>query len=205
MTISNRKLLIFVILPITIIGFSLTAIVLVGVDNNFYVVVSDSMIPNLNTGYVVITDTNDDTCSSFECLRIGDIIVFHPNSQTRNSEPDKIIVHRIEEIGFDSNGQRILRTKGDANSHSIQGVDYPISKNDYVGKVIHVIPYAGLLLIYLDILARVVMQPVLYIMIAAIVTAIFLLEYLKKQRLMTKKRNCKSNATKFYKRSLNWM
>ena len=167
---------------------------------NIYVVVSDSMIPSLNTGYVVITNTNnDDTCSSFECLKEGDVIVFHPNSPTRNSETGKIIVHRIDEIGFDSDGQRVIRTKGDANSESIPGVDYPISKDNYIGKVVHVIPYAGLLLMYLDLLARVVMQPLLYIIIAAIVTAIFLLEYQKKKHLKTKKRNRMSKDTKFYK------
>ena len=167
MIFSNKKLLVFIIVPITILGFTLTAIHLVGLDSNFYVVVSDSMIPSLNTGHVVITNTNnDDTCSSFECLKEGDVIVFHPNSPTRNSETGKIIVHRIEEIGFDSDGQRVIRTKGDANSESIPGVDYPISKNNYVGKVVYVIPYAGLLLMYLDLLARVVMQPLLYIIIA---------------------------------------
>jgi signal peptidase len=195
---SNKKLLVFIIVPITILGFILTAIHLVGLDSNFYVVVSDSMIPSLNTGHVVITSTNnDDTC--FECLKIGDVIVFEPNSPGRNSESSKIIVHRIEEIGFDSDGQRVIRTKGDANPQSIPGVDYPISRNNYVGKVIHVIPYAGLLLMYLDLLARVVMQPLLYIIIAAIVTAIFLLEYQKKKHLKTKKRNRMSKDTKFYK------
>ena len=117
----------------------------------------------------------------------------------RNSESGKIIVHRIDEIGFDSDGQRVIRTKGDANSESIPGVDYPISKDNYIGKVVHVIPYAGLLLMYLDLLARVVMQPLLYIIIAAIVTAIFLLEYQKKKHLKTKKRNRMSKDTKFYK------
>jgi signal peptidase I len=195
---SNKKLLVFVIVTITILGFTLTAIHLGGPDSNFYVVVSDSMIPSLNTGHVVITSTNnDDTC--FECLKIGDVIVFEPNSPGRNSESGKIIVHRIEETGFDSDGQRVIRTKGDANPQSIPGVDYPISKNNYVGKVIHVIPYAGLLLMYLDLLARVVMQPLLYIIIAAIVTAIFLLEYQKKKHLKTKKRNRMSKDAKFYK------
>ena len=198
MIFSNKKLLVFIIVPITILGFTLTAIHLVGLDSNFYVVVSDSMIPSLNTGHVVITSTNnDDTC--FECLKIGDVIVFEPNSPGRNSESGKIIVHRIDEIGFDSDGQRVIRTKGDANSESIPGVDYPISKDNYIGKVVHVIPYAGLLLMYLDLLARVVMQPLLYIIIAAIVTAIFLLEYQKKKHLKTKKRNRMSKDTKFYK------
>ena len=64
----------------------------------------------------MITSTdNDKTCSSFKCLNEGDIIVFEPNSPTQNSEPGKTIVHRIEEIGFDSDGQRVIRTKGDAN------------------------------------------------------------------------------------------
>ena len=112
---------------------------------------------------------------------------FYLNSPTTNSETGKIIVHRIEEIGFDSDGQRVLRTKGDANSESIPGVDYPISRNNYVGKVVYVIPYAGLLLMYLDLLARVVIQPLLYIIIAAIVTAIFLLEYQKKNTSRLKK------------------
>ena len=156
------------------------------------------MIPSLNTGHVVITSTNnDDTC--FECLKEGDVIVFEPNSPGRNSESGKIIVHRIDEIGFDSDGQRVIRTKGDANSESIPGVDYPISKDNYVGKVVHVIPYAGLLLMYLDLLARVVMQPLLYIIIAAVLTAILLLEYQKKKHLKTKKRNRMSKDTKFYK------
>ena len=198
MIFSNKKLLVFIIVPITILGFTLTAIHLAGLGSNFYVVVSDSMIPSLNTGHVVITSTNnDDTC--FECLKIGDVIVFEPNSPGRNSESGKIIVHRIDEIGFDSDGQRVIRTKGDANSESIPGVDYPISKDNYIGKVVHVIPYAGLLLMYLDLLARVVMQPLLYIIIAAIVTAIFLLEYQKKKHLKTKKRNRMSKDTKFYK------
>jgi signal peptidase len=158
------------------------------------------MIPSLNTGHVVITNTNnDDTCSSFECLKVGDVIVFHPNSPTRNSETDKIIVHRVDEIGFDPDGQRVLRTKGDANSESIQGVDYPISKDNYIGKVVHVIPYAGLLLMYLDILVRVILQPMLYIIIAAIVIAIFLLEYKKRKQLKPRKRNRMSKHTKFYK------
>lgn len=194
---SNKKLLVFVIVPITVLGFCLVAILLIGLDSNFYVVVSDSMIPSLITGHVVMTSTDNDTCSSFECLKVGDVIVFHPNYPTENSESGKIIVHRIEEIGFDSDGQRVIRTRGDANPQSIQGVDYPISKNNYVGKVIHVIPYAGLLLMYLDLLARVVMQPMLYFMIGAIVIAIFLLEYKKKKQLKPRKRNRMSKDTKF--------
>jgi signal peptidase I len=198
--LTNRKILSSVILVIGTLSLLVFVVTAYGQSIQYFVVVSDSMIPSLDTGYVVITNSNnDDTCSSFECLKEGDVIVFHPNSPTRNSETGKIIVHRIDEIGFDSDGQRVLRTKGDANSESIQGVDYPISKNNYIGKVVYVIPYVGLLLMYLDLLARVVMQPLLYIIIAAIVIAILLLEYQKKKQLKTKKRNRMSKDTKFYK------
>ena len=196
----NKKFLISLIPCVGILSMVVLLVVTFGQGIRYFVVVSDSMIPSLNTGHVVITNTNnDDSCSSFDCLKEGDVIVFHPNSTTSNSETGKIIVHRIEEIGFDSDGLRVLRTKGDANPQSIQGVDYPISKNNYIGKVVYVIPYVGLLLMYLDLLARVVMQPLLYIIIAAIVTAIFLLEYQKKKHLKTKKRNRMSKDTKFYK------
>ena len=198
----NKKFLISLIPCVGILSMVVLLVVTFGQSIRYFVVVSDSMIPSLNTGHVVITNTNnDDSCSSFDCLKEGDVIVFHPNSTTSNSETGKIIVHRIEEIGFDSDGLRVLRTKGDANPQSIQGVDYPISKNNYIGKVVYVIPYVGLLLMYLDLLARVVMQPLLYIIIAAIVTAIFLLEYQKKKHLKTKKRNRMSKDTKFYKKA----
>ncbi|CAN5242694.1 hypothetical protein BH18THE2_BH18THE2_36910 [soil metagenome] len=195
----NKKFLISLILGGGILSLVVLLVLVFGQSIRYFVVVSDSMIPSLNTGHVVITNSNNDTCSSFECLKVSDVIVFHPNSPTRNSEMGKIIVHRIEEIGFDSHGQRVIRTKGDANPQSIKGVDYPISKNNYIGKVVYVIPYAGLMLMYLDLLARVVMQPLLYFLIGAIVIAILLLEYQKKKQLKTKKRNRKSkipNSTK---------
>jgi signal peptidase I len=196
----NKKFLSSLVLVIGTLSLFVSLVMVYGQSIQYFVVVSDSMIPSLDTGYVVITNTNnDDSCSSFDCLKEGDVIVFHPNSPTSNSETGKIIVHRIEEIGFDSDGLRVLRTKGDANPQSIQGVDYPISKNNYIGKVVYVIPYVGLLLMYLDLLARVVMQPLLYFLITAIVTAIFLLEYQKKKHLKTKKRNRMLEDTKSYK------
>ena len=76
MIFSNKKLLVFILVSIAILGFTLTATHLVGLDSHFYVVVSDSMIPALRTGHVVITNTNNDySCSSFECLKEGDVIV----------------------------------------------------------------------------------------------------------------------------------
>ena len=58
-------------------------------NNKFYVVFSDSMIPNLNTGDIVIVAKEDSNSrSSFDNLKIGDIIVFVPPSQTiRDQRP----------------------------------------------------------------------------------------------------------------------
>ena len=194
MTIRNAKTLVFVLVPIIIVGLCITVILALGLPSRFYVVVSESMIPTLRTGDAVLISSNNDTCSSFNCLKVGDIIVFEPSSQTRYSGSDKIIVHRVEAISLDADGQRVLRTKGDANPHSIQTVDYPITKNQYVGKVIHVIPYVGVILMYLDVLARVFIQPILYLIIGAVAATIFLLEYQKRRSLRRNRRKRNSRA-----------
>jgi hypothetical protein len=50
------------------------------------------------------------------------------------------IVHRVAEIVTDpSNGQKVIRTKGDANPGSIPGVDYPIFQSLYIGKVVYLV------------------------------------------------------------------
>ncbi len=40
---------------------------------------------------------------------------------------------------------KIIRTKGDGNTQSYDGLDYPIKKENYKGKVFFVIPKIGLL------------------------------------------------------------
>ena len=66
-------------------------------------VFSDSMVPNLNTGDIVVVAKEDVTSrSSFANLKIGDIIVFLPPSSIPDSEPAKSIVHRVVEIETDS-------------------------------------------------------------------------------------------------------
>jgi signal peptidase I, archaeal type len=71
---------------------------LFGSFNPFYVVVSGSMIPTINIGDIVIIKNNSfDT--SFNNLKVGDIIVFRaPEAKTEDGKP-KVIVHRIAEIG----------------------------------------------------------------------------------------------------------
>lgn len=122
-----------------------------GTENPFYVVSSGSMIPNLNIFDVIVVNGN----VPFDHLKIGDIIVFN-----RPVIHDKVIVHRVAEIL--NNDPLIIRTKGDANPASIPGTDFPISKEDYIGKVVYVIPQIGYV-------TRILTPPINYVIIAVII------------------------------------
>jgi signal peptidase I len=140
-----------------------------GMSNPFYVVASGSMVPNLNINDFVIVSHN----VPFNSLKIGDIIVFKTYG-TDASGNHATIVHRVAEIITDqSNGQKIIRTKGDANPDSIPGVDYPIFQPLYIGKVVYVIPKFG-------VITNIFRPPANYILIGVILIA--LIYYLRKNR-----------------------
>jgi signal peptidase I len=135
-----------------------------GTNNPFYVVSSGSMVPTLNINDVLIVKDGaggDDNTNSFNSLKIGDIIVFH-----RPAGQDRVIVHRVAEIYNNFEGERIIRTKGDANPSSIPGVDYPIRDQQYIGKVAYVIPRIGLM-------TKVISPPVNYVIIVIILAILF--------------------------------
>src|SRR5215467_1776281 len=136
--------------------------------NPFYVVASGSMIPNLNINdYVIVSHS-----VPFNSLKIGDIIVFKTYG-TDNSGQHITIVHRVAEIVTDPiNGQKIIRTKGDANLDSIPGADYPIFEQNYIGKVVYVIPKLG-------IVTNVFHPPTNYILVGLIL--IGLIYYVRKR------------------------
>ena len=183
MSISYKDLVIIVI-PIIILGLGITVILSIAQNNKFYVVFSDSMVPNINTGDIVMVAKEDSISrSSFADLKIGDVIVFLPPSHT-NSEAAKSVVHRVVEIETDSDGSRLIRTKGDANTDSIPALDYPIMEQNYIGKVSHVIPYLGPLLMYFDLIVRVFVHPLLYIIIGVIIAVIFVFELRKRQSFL---------------------
>ena len=199
MTIRNVRILVFTLAPLTIVGLSIVVIFALGLPPEFYVVVSESMIPSLRTGDAILISSDDATCSTFNCLKVGDIIVFEPNSRPKDSQPGEIIVHRVQAIGLDADNQRVLRTKGDANPNSLETVDYPITENQYVGKVIYVIPYLGVILMYFDLLARVFIQPVLYLVIGAVVATVLLLEYQKRINLKANSRKRRSKWANIFR------
>jgi len=108
----------------------------------------------------------------FNSLKVGDIIVFKTYG-ANDSGQHMIIVHRAAEIITDqSNGQKLIRTKGDANPGSIPGVDYPIFQQNYIGKVVYVIPQVG-------IIPNALLPPTNYILIAFILGGLFY--YLRKK------------------------
>ena len=124
-----------------------------GTNNPFYVVSSGSMIPTLKVNDVLVVKGGT---SSFGNLKVGDIIVFN-----KPAGDDRVIVHRVAGIYTTTQGESIIRTKGDANPGSIPGVDFPIRVHDYIGKVAYVIPGVGLI-------TKVISPPVNYIIIAVI-------------------------------------
>lgn len=126
-----------------------------GTSNPFYVVSSGSMEPVLNVHDVLIVRDG----GTFEGVERGDIIVFN-----RPEAHDRVIVHRVVDIRETS--ERILTTKGDANPASIPGTDFPITKDDYIGEVVYVIPKIGYV-------TRLIQPPVNYIIIAVILAILF--------------------------------
>ncbi len=146
-------------------------------ESPFYVVSSGSMIPTLNINDVLIVQGGN-----FDEVQVGDIIVFH-----RPNIHDKIIVHRVIDIN-EVNGVRVITTKGDANPSVIPGTDYPITADDYIGKVIYVIPKLGYV-------TNIIPPPVNYIIVAVILALIFM-NTMKKN----KKKQSDNNINKFDKK-----
>lgn len=126
-------------------------------SNPFYVVSSGSMEPTLMVNDVLVVRDG----GSWEDLRVGDIIVFN-----RPEGEDRVIVHRIIDIDVDSDGDRVVRTKGDNNPAPIPGTDYPIREDDYIGRVVYVVPGIG-------VVTKIISPPVNYIIIAVILAILF--------------------------------
>ena len=110
-----------------------------GTFNPFYIVASGSMIPTLNISDFVIINHN----IPFSNLKVGDIIVFKSPGSLIPNEQHETIVHRIVHISTGIEG-RVITTKGDANDGSIPYIDYPLREQNYVCKVVYVIPKLGL-------------------------------------------------------------
>jgi signal peptidase I len=176
---SNKKVVIL-LTAASASSFLLILLILEG-NHELYIVTSNSMVPTLNPGDAALISRDETDHSAFAQLKRGDIIIFEASAPLSKSENDnRTVVHRIMKIETDSGGKRIILTKGDANPSSIR-VDYHITEDSYVGKVIYEAPYLGLLLMYINLLAQIVMQPIFYFVIGSVIAIAFLLEYKKKK------------------------
>ncbi len=93
---------------------------------SFYRVSTGSMSPTFEVGDMVLLDKK----IPFDDLQVDDIIVFE-----RPQDKSRIIISRIIDIDYTEN-QKIITTKGDANPSSIPGTNFPIIKDNLIGKVI---------------------------------------------------------------------
>ncbi len=135
-----------------------------GTENPFYVVASGSMIPELEVYDVLIVQGH----APFEDIEIGDIIVFN-----RPSDHNRVIVHRVVSIIDDD--PKTLRTQGDANPASIPGTDFPITEEEYIGKVEYTIPQVGYV-------TQLLKPPVNYVIIAVVIGIMIVKQMTKKKK-----------------------
>jgi signal peptidase len=165
----NKKLMSKgIIKDIIIVGIGVLAIwiglqFVFGTPNPFYVVASGSMIPVLQVYDVLIVQGHE----SFDDIKEGDIIVFN-----RPSGHDRVIVHRVAAIIDDE--PKTIRTKGDANPASIPGTDFPITKEEYIGKVAYIIPQVGYV-------TQLLKPPINYIIIVIVIGVMIVKQVAKKK------------------------
>ena len=147
---------------ILVIWFGLT--LAFGTQNPFYVVASGSMIPELEIYDVLIVQGHE----PFEDLEIGDIIVFN-----RPSDHNRVIVHRVVSIIDDD--PKTLRTQGDANPASIPGTDFPITEEEYIGKVVYTLPQVGYI-------TQLLKPPINYVIIVVVIGIMVVKQITKRKK-----------------------
>ncbi len=147
---------------VLVIWFGLT--LAFGTQNPFYVVASGSMIPELEVYDVLVIQGH----VPFEDIEIGDIIVFN-----RPSDHNRVIVHRVVSIIDDD--PKTLRTKGDSNPASIPGTDFPITQEEYIGKVEYILPQIGYV-------TQLLKPPINYVIIAVVIGIMIVKQITKKKK-----------------------
>lgn len=106
-----------------------------------YVIVSGSMTGTYDRGSIVF-----DKEVQVGDLKVGDPITYQPPP---NASPEKLLTHRIVWIGHNAGGERIYRTKGDANE-SVDPWTFSLDKPDQA-RVAFSVPYIGYVLAALSI------------------------------------------------------
>lgn len=117
--------------------------VVTGSESPIVVVLSGSMEPAFHRGDLLfLTNFRE------EPVRVGDIVVFKVEGR------DIPIVHRVIKLHEKENGTVKFLTKGDNNSVDDRGLYAPgqlwLTKNDIVGRARGVLPYVGMITIYMN-------------------------------------------------------
>jgi signal peptidase len=98
-----------------------------------YVITSGSMTGAYDRGSIVF-----DEVVPVEQLRAGDTITYRPPA---GAGPDHLVTHRISSISRGPNGERVFRTKGDANA-APDPWTFRLDQGEQARVSFHV-PYAG--------------------------------------------------------------
>lgn len=158
-----------------------------------YVIISPSMVPNINVLDAIVTMRTD-----AEKLKKNDVITFISNDP---SHKGITITHRIVGIKKTANGGYAYRTKGDNNNVEDKTL---VSYNEVLGKVIFRIPYIGYLQQFLTTKfgwILVIIIPSLIIVVGDVVKVVKLTivrdDAKEKSTYGNKKRGEKKNAKKF--------
>jgi signal peptidase len=69
---------------------------------------------------------------------------------------------------------KTIRTQGDANPGSIPGTDFPITEEEYIGKVAHILPQVGYI-------TQLLKPPVNYVIIAIVIGIMIVKQFTKKK------------------------
>jgi signal peptidase len=153
-----------------------------GISYSAYVVGGGSMEPSFHIGDLLIVKRVDNLSTAqfneFNNLKVGDPILFKNPTFINKKVQLPNVVHRVLEIYNDSKGEKVIKTKGDANPVSIPKLDYPLIQEYYIGKVVYNIPKAGLII-------KALSPPINYVLIIVTIIAIFIVRY-KKRSIMNR-------------------
>jgi signal peptidase len=94
-----------------------------------YTVLTGSMQPTLPPGSLVVSRSVD-----VDTIDIGDVVTY----QVASNRPE-VVTHRVVGVGFGSTGERVLVTRGDANTVD----DEPVHGVQVRGVVAYHLPYLG--------------------------------------------------------------
>ena len=135
-----------------------------GTQNPFYIISSNGMSPVLQVYDAIVVQGH----VPFEEIEIGNIIVFN-----RPSDHDRVIVHRV--ISITDDNPKTIRTQGDANNASIPGTDFPITEEEYIGKVEYTLPQVGYV-------TQLLKPPTNYIIIVIVVGVMIVKQMMQKKK-----------------------